>query len=370
MWTIERLMIRRFRFKASAELDARVQGAIERAAADPEGTSVGVRPNVWRVIIRSKMTKPAAAACGVLAIAAIWYILAAPGMAPSAYAELVQAVENSRNVDCVHISEMEYDGEEIDGEWTWTETTDRASQRWISYRPHRMCTIAPTGQVSFYDYPNRRKYYYEPEPNELDITYVMPVWPPKDDRRIGYREQLPEGPDVVRSTEEIDGKKVIVFLMEPDQSGYVRLWVDPETRLLVQSERVDFARQWRGVCKWDYPEPAPADIYALGVPHDAKVVKRLPTAEVEQLVENRIKARKALPKSYFAIECKLLESFEGDPPRLQPHYEKDTRLYCEYLDNAEVRTAPAAVVTVTRFEAPNARIEKYPVWLSESHSEP
>lgn len=306
------------------------------------------------------------AACGVFVIVVSWYLLAGPGITPSAYAELVRAVEYSLSLDCVHISEMEYDGKEIDGDWIWTKTKKKASECWISCRPHRRCTVSPNGQVCFYDYPNSRSYDYDPESNEVWVRYEMP----RDGGRISPFDKLPEGPGVMRRTGEIDGKNVIVFLMESDHDSHVRLWVDPETRLLVQSEKVRFGRKWRRLRKYDYPKPAPADIYALGVPRNAKVIKRLPTPEVEQLVENRIKARKALPKSYFSIECKLLESFAGDLPRLQPNYEKDTRLYYGHENNPESKATPGAVVTVTYYRAPNARIEKYPIWQSESYRGP
>jgi negative regulator of sigma E activity len=62
-------LIEEMKLKASAELDKRVHDDISRALAESEKTeSVRSEPNIWRIIMKSPITKLAAAAVIIIAV--------------------------------------------------------------------------------------------------------------------------------------------------------------------------------------------------------------------------------------------------------------------------------------------------------------
>ena len=58
--------------------------------------------------------------------------------------------------------------------------------------------------------------------------------------------------------------------------------VDPNTELLslVRWECDTKGQHIATECRFDYPEKGPADVYDLGVPKTAKLVDRVPTADL------------------------------------------------------------------------------------------
>lgn len=91
-----------------------------------------------------------------------------------------------------------------------------------------------------------------------------------------------------RQSVQDSGKKWIDYELTlqtlPGVSSKVVIRVDPETNLPVSmrfQEDVDHALNM----KIDYPETGPQDIYAIGVPRDARVVDRMPTRNLKRIAE-------------------------------------------------------------------------------------
>ena len=99
----------------------------------------------------------------------------------------------------------------------------------------------------------------------------------------------------------------------PNQTAAAVIRVDPKAMLPSsltftvtspnEEMRIEFAV--------DYPDDGPADIYAIGVPRDAPVEDRLPSAELTQVLEAIDQGRRDLD-NYFAI----VASSPNDLPRL------------------------------------------------------
>jgi hypothetical protein len=95
--------------------------------------------------------------------------------------------------------------------------------------------------------------------------------------------------DQTRRQTEKDGRKWDVyelhFQIPPGPNGDLSMtfMVDAQTRLphsMTMSNGGGEAVEWT----FNYPENGPADIYALGVPKDAKLVDRLPTADMSRIL--------------------------------------------------------------------------------------
>jgi outer membrane lipoprotein-sorting protein len=86
-------LIKKLQLKASADLDRRVRNDINIALAEPEKTeSAVIQPNIWRTIMKSKITKLAAAAVIVIGVFAIINFLAGTGSSV-ALADVLAKVE-------------------------------------------------------------------------------------------------------------------------------------------------------------------------------------------------------------------------------------------------------------------------------------
>jgi hypothetical protein len=87
--------------------------------------------------------------------------------------------------------------------------------------------------------------------------------------------------------------------------------VDAQTRLPHSMTMKNVAGE-SAECTFDYPEHGPADIYALGVPKDAKLVDRLPTGDMSRFLA-AIQAGRDRFDDFHAIviRCGSADSFTG-----------------------------------------------------------
>jgi hypothetical protein len=102
------------------------------------------------------------------------------------------------------------------------------------------------------------------------------------------------GPRVVKQrqrTVEEQGRRWIVYELEIanpgdkdlSRTGSMVIRVDPKTKL---PDRITFARgEEQMQVTLDYPAEGPADIYALGVPRDARVEDRMPPPELTRILK-------------------------------------------------------------------------------------
>jgi hypothetical protein len=79
----------------------------------------------------------------------------------------------------------------------------------------------------------------------------------------------------------------------------IRCRVEPETKLLRSWVTTDHGKTYTGSI--DYPERGPADLHDLGAPRTAKVVDRIPSGEVDRVLE-ALRIGRNLFDDYCAIE--------------------------------------------------------------------
>jgi hypothetical protein len=157
-------------------------------------------------------------------------------------------------------------------------------------------------EISFFDDRLRISYHYKPQEK---VLYRLPA----SAQDLGQGEQflamfqglfrgdseLKAGlpgmvlKDQKRIQTEKDGRKWDQYELHfqipshPDVDMHMTFLVDAQTRLprsMTMTGRPGQSLEWN----FDYPENGPADIYALGVPKDAKLIDRVPTGDMPRML--------------------------------------------------------------------------------------
>lgn len=256
------------------------------------------RPHATRRIIMRRITVSGGIAAAVAATVALVVLLATHSQSPlvsPAYAELTQAVQATQRAEWIHF------------------TGKDGSETWMSFRPVRRFDKLPNKAVSAVDGTALLQYWYEPKENLLTIN-SLPGPPSLSSFSSGfdflmadmkYQEHVGKY-KVAKETEKRDDKILTVYVMTPvsaDQPSQ-RLVVDPQTNRIVEvgdgGDRITL----------DYPPSGPQDVYAVGVPKNAKIVDNSPSAEATQIIKDVVAAASATPKALYEVSLSWLE----EPP--------------------------------------------------------
>ena len=279
------------RLKTSPGLDARVM-ELGMQPVPRTGRHLSTRV--------ARLAAATVAVCMVVVLA--WWLLSRSEVMPSAYAELMEAVENSKAAEWVHIR-MDVDGQQVEG--------------WVSFKPTR--TFTKEGErVEVVDYQAGRSWKYDPEARTITIIEMANEEDPFAgvgsylDFMLAEFEQAKheEGLSLVKGEEIIEGKKYIIFTVRVEAEGVSaqgRVIIDPELNRVARMERfVESEGMTKPqVIEYEYPKTGPADIYALGVPRDARIVNMIPSQKLIDLIRGSIEtARDRFAPTYYAIVYK------------------------------------------------------------------
>jgi hypothetical protein len=232
-------------------------------------TGSAVEPRIWRKIMKSNITKFAAAAVVVIAVAWAVYILG-PGT-KSAYA-ITDTIAALRHVKTVHA--------------TWN-TVEGKADCWVKLDPNTgenqsWCIIGPDAGD---------KWVHTPKMNNIQKGNDITLSPPSTGNILHYghiMEYLAKISDVNSTQIRQDlqtGKSVIVIVgknKNPGGKSYdMEAVIDPDTKLLIRATLNGF-EGFNSIENIKYDEPLPADIFNFEIPPNANV-KRMP--ETIQLVK-------------------------------------------------------------------------------------
>ena len=262
--------LRAIRLGTSERLDARVKALAERLQpASTAGTSCVPRIRRRLVTRLGKLTAAVAAGCVLVAFA--WGFLGKLGPMPSAYGELMEAAENSQKAEWLH-AQGTVSGEDV--------------EMWGSLRPLRSF-VKRGDHVKALDAEAHRQYTYDPATNTLTIQY-MPGAPPELAQNFLAvvmarleRSEKEGRVQITMSREVVGGAQHAVYTVTLIDGGQqATLTVDASTQRLVKMESQEAQGPFGPgpfEIEFDYPQTGPRDIYAAGVPRDAKVVDQLPS---------------------------------------------------------------------------------------------
>jgi len=249
-----------------------------------------VRGSAGRLLMRVGKLAVAAVACVI--VLAAWWLLSRSEVMPSAYAELTDAVKNSKSAEWVH----------------WQESS---TGRWFSARPPRAVWVFPDGDLRYIDYESNRCVSYTPDNRTITISWeqrreevegVASLW----DAMLGEIERRKEKGDLLEvSSGEVGGRPCRVFALATEE-GHGRLFMDMERRRLLRTEVLQPDGEAR-IIDFEYPAHGPENIYELGAPRDARVVDLTGPTEVKELKEKVDEAARVALPEYYAIVCKRMK---------------------------------------------------------------
>lgn len=251
-------------FPPPKEIEGAIADQIDRlAAAERSSTPAAVVPPASRrkrrLVRMLKWMIPSAAACAAAAIL-IMALLPGPAVqSASAYAEMAKAIDNSRAAQWVHF--VSFNGQ---------------LETWASLHPYRVAQKSVQG-VLYHDGDSLRALRYNPEQKTIEIQDFNPDAQDQASSSVfdllisSFKEQEDRGAAIERSEAELNGKPCTIYQLKNAQGGlWKKLAVETGAERVVQFEINEQGQHI--VMDFDYPPSGPQDIYALGVPRDAKIV--------------------------------------------------------------------------------------------------
>ena len=218
-------LVKKLRYKAGADTHEKVLGNVLQALEKREQQASGVtKPEIWRTIMNSKITKLATAAAVVVAVLVGFHYLG--GSAGSAYADVAERLQKASTL-------------------LYTVTTSTAVEGMPAMRmeiafkePGYMRMTMPGGYVSVMDCLQGKALSIIPERKqfiEMEISNLPGDGGRRQFETIEKLRSLPERADEVLGEKQIDGRTVQGFHVAEEGLTYT-VWIDPKSRELVEVE--------------------------------------------------------------------------------------------------------------------------------------
>jgi len=220
-------LIKKLRYKPSAEAHNRMLVNVLQALDESQKTTSAPKPNIWRIIMKNRITKLATVAVIVIVtIVAISHFTGSIDVATPAFADVLEQIYKARTVT---FKETFYLGE--DSEFT----TEK-----MIIEPGITRSVLPHGDIMIFDFANGRDLHLMPIIKKAIITRRV-------GRKLGKRlfnylewvRTLHEESGEFAGREEVDGLMADVFVVQAPFDKTI-VWVNPETNLpvLVEMTRV------------------------------------------------------------------------------------------------------------------------------------
>ena len=290
-----------------------------------------IAPNVWRIIMKSRITKFAAAA--VIAIAVLIGIHEFGGsidLATPTFADVVEAVGNVPWMHMVGKTER-YEFEH----WISVPTQTVAKVR--HYKNKRF-------RITWSDFASRERRDYDSESNVLDIGYEYrdfgsngDEYDPMNYLRSIISPEVKKFSTITCIEEKYQQQEVKVYNLIYDEEGRrcdIEVITDISSNLPVFIKYKYQASDGRppaimeGPC--NYPAKGPKDIYDLGARRDAEIVNYMPSDETRKVIELCRKHRKSfVEKNKDYILMFVRDSDRGREIRVQVLYKRANLKRCD-----------------------------------------
>ena len=218
----------------SYQMDKKVLGnALAEYKKSNKASSADIKPNIWRIIMKSKITNFAAAAVIIIAVLiGINHFGGAIDGTSVAWAEVLENINNVRSVVYKEISEMP--------NYTF-HRVQMVNEEGIIRNELEHGTILimdPIGNVTLCLRPSEK----EAERNGIPSTKRKT----RSFSYIGWVRKLSQGEAEFDGTEELDGQVTNVYVWEVPFE-MITVWVDPESNLPVKVEHKTFANTEKNI---------------------------------------------------------------------------------------------------------------------------
>jgi hypothetical protein len=302
--------------KPSPQATARALDRVRRTLVQVNKQSDARPASLWRIIMKSRITRPAAAAVVILAVVLAmmsdWMGITTPAFGLEEISKAMKQVEHGHLVWKVEESNLDAETAKkmnLGGRESWS---SRHPPRQIEKRDDGTitCTEEDTGLVSRYD-PASHVIVVERgtatsaedlQMNAFDRFTKELVELKQRGAKVEYGKGVYEGRPVTTITVDYTpGRMRSVF----------SLMVDPDTYLLCRLtlEQTIADKGWRVLVSAvaDYPDSGPTDIYEAGAPRDAEVlaadpaIRSGPDVQSLKLLAQYDAAREHLPKQWILV---------------------------------------------------------------------
>ena len=243
---IERLA-KNIRITRNAVSKDRILAGAQAALQESEKISTHPKQNIWRIIMRSRTTKLAAAAVVLIAVMLlINYPDTTIDGTSTVFAAAIDSIVQARTFSCTSIFEMAYEKDGKDGKYLLKEKVmfkepDRERRVKLTspwpeyigetdithYDTRQRLTLRPTEKTAtFYDLSS--EYKIDEETYDLKLTQL-------NTRLRDYLLELSAGAIEELGSVELDGQSV-QLLRSCGDKRIATLWIDPQTGYPVQVE--------------------------------------------------------------------------------------------------------------------------------------
>jgi len=334
-------------FKSTAAMREKILSEASQAMEQTINAAAN-RPNVGRIIMKSNITKFAAAAVIIIALTVGLYFpggrvdLAAPAFG--------QIIKNMQQVDWIYVLKENLKEGYI------------REQIWASRNQEILIGREFSGSTGLFDFRSKRQYLYYPHQNTVEISRVETDFPLMYEQMLSshlYMDKIleqysKEDAYVITQKGTYNGRKALIYKFEialSDGVAEISTWVvDTDTYLPIINEirRVTSEGKLHQSYRYafDYPKTGPTDIYDLGVPRDAKVIDKTPENDLVQFLDTyHENAEQAVPR-YTAIvkvhgRPEMLEYRDGPRCRFQRYdlaikgyeWQNNRDMYLEQIGN-------------------------------------
>ena len=257
---IEKL-IKKINVTPRAQMHTRtLNDALEAQEKSKNEQSANLRPNIWRIIMKSRMTKLSAAAIVLIAV-----ILSIKSVTP-AYA-IEQTIEAMQEINSVHLFGRGWDGKKFEI-WTTVDPETGRPERYYMRHLEFGVTIVSTPEVSYQHVEMLNSVFISKgQLFNMNIRFdqiLEDMVEGADEKGIRIRERK----------DPVTGEKLYVIDIESEFNEW-RFIIDTRTKLpvsmhCIRSEQPgEFARD---IDKFRFDEQVPADMFEFQIPEGVNVV--------------------------------------------------------------------------------------------------
>jgi hypothetical protein len=254
----------------SSRTDEKILGdALAAFEKSKINTPAEIEPSVWRIIMKSKITKLAAAA--MIVIAAVISMTFLNKSATPAYA-IEQTIEAMRSIYSIHAFTADWDNSK--GE-TWVQTNPQTGQEEYYYADQNNLLIVGTPQATYYYYKDknlvriRNEYVPASEVRISRFFEDLVGWIQQYHGELGFYFQFDK--DIQREIIMVHGS--IPAQGDIGEKEFI-FRVDPQTKLPISMESLKCgpSEGVKSVDRIEYNAAIPQGLFEFKVPPGAKVV--------------------------------------------------------------------------------------------------
>jgi len=265
-------LIKKSRYKANPETYDKALGSFLQAVdVHEKQKSAQTEPNIWRIIMKSKITKLTAAAVIIIAIMLGMYVMT--GSFDGTSITMAQVRQAMQNIDWVQMV---------------CKAEDKDLLAWYSFASKVQFMVDDQGKIVYFDFnagkrlvwtPGSEYIYESPIDEERQfaggvsniyegLTESLNAWEEEGKYKVTRENGTYEGQEVeIWTARRVKGKPSLT------RTEMMTMYIDVEKKLPLMATDVKGAEgnQSTNVVKFKYPETGPVDIYEAGAPRTAQI---------------------------------------------------------------------------------------------------